>query len=143
MKLFFKKQIKTSLKQGFSLIEIAMVIMIIGVLMAGALGGYRFLARAKEKSNETNMLKLETALEEYKTKIGEYPQDLSELMEGPTDPQLKRKWGLPLVESDKELEDVWGHPYVYARNPKGSEKPFDFYSTGPNNDQKLYSSRSQ
>lgn len=143
MNLFLKKQVSTSLKPGFSLIEIAMVIMIIGVLMAGALGGYRFLARAKEKSNETNMSKLDTALEEYKTKIGEYPQDLSELMDGPTDPQLKRKWGLPLVESEKELEDVWGHPYVYARNPKGSKTPYELYSTGPNNDQQLFSGRSQ
>ena len=63
-------------KSGFSLIEIMIVIMIIGVLAAGTFGGLRWLQRAKLTTTETKLAAMDTMIEQYSTTMGEYPLDL-------------------------------------------------------------------
>ncbi len=131
-----------SARPGFSLIEIMIVILIIGVLMAGAFGGMRFLQRAKESTTRTKMAQLESSLEQYNITIGEYPSELQELIDGPSKPQLQRRWGEPLAEED-ELRDSWNFDFVYSVNPKGSRPPYELYSVGSKGDAQIFSRRSQ
>jgi type II secretion system protein G len=132
----------TSQRQGFSLIEIMIVIMIIGVLAAGAFGGLRYLQRVKESSTRQKLANLDTMIEQYSTTVGEYPSDLQELIDGPSNPQLVRKWGEAIASAD-DLADAWKNPFVYTLNPKGTRPPYELYSIGYKGDSQIFSPRSQ
>lgn len=136
------KQTKLSLRKGFSLIEIVIVISIIGVLAAGAFGGLRLLQRVKESNTRTKLVTLDSTLESYSTTIGEYPSDLTELVEGPQKPQLRKKWGEPMA-SEEDLKDSWGTPFVYEVGAKGARPPYRLYSTGSTGTAQINSPRSQ
>lgn len=129
---------KRILKEGFSLIEIMIVILIIGVLAAGAFVGFRLLKQARESATNTTLANLDAAIEMYNTRLGEYPTDLHELVEGPQKPNLQRKWGEPLAD-EKSLKDAWGHDIVYQLNPKGAIPPYELYSIGSTGTAKIYS----
>lgn len=118
-----------NLKNGFSLIEIMIVILIIGVLAAAAFGGFAYLQRAKATTTDSKLAALDTALETYATRLGEYPTDVRELVEGPSKANLQRKWGEPLIAEDG-LKDGWNQEFVYQLNPKGTRPPYDLYSIG-------------
>lgn len=129
-------------KQGFSLIEIMIVIMIIGVLAAATFGGLRWLQRAKLTTTESKLAAMDTMLEQYNTTIGEYPGDLSELVDGPSKPQLQKRWQEAIASQD-DLLDAWKQPVVYSLSPKGTRPPYELYSIGSKGDAKILSPRSK
>jgi general secretion pathway protein G len=129
-------------KEAFSLIEIMIVIMIIGILAAVAMGGFAYLRRAKESATNTKLATIDVAIEQYNTSIGEYPTDLRELAEGPQKPALQRRWGESLV-TEAELKDGWGQDFVYQLNPKGARPPYDLYSIGSTGTARIMSPRSK
>ncbi len=116
-------------KNGFSLIEIMIVILIIGVLAAVAFGGFAFLQRAKATATDSKLATLDSALESYNLRLGQYPTELRELVEGPSDAKLQRKWGEPLA-NENDLKDGWSQEFVYQVNPKGTRPPYELYSIG-------------
>lgn len=129
-------------KQGFSLIEIMIVIMIIGVLAAATFGGLRWLQRAKLTTTETKLAALDTMIEQYSTTVGEYPVDLQELVEGPSKQQLTKRWQEPIA-SQEDLSDSWKQPFVYTLNPKGTRPAYELYSIGSKGDARILSPRSK
>ncbi|MBA3752209.1 type II secretion system protein GspG [Candidatus Dependentiae bacterium] len=129
-------------KPGFSLIEITIVIMIIGVLAAGAFGGLRMLQRVKASTTNSKLAALDSAIEQYNTMVGEYPTELRELSEGPQKPQLRKKWGEPVATED-ELKDAWGKEFVYTLGAKGARPPYSLESTGSTGDAHILSPKSQ
>lgn len=133
---------KSSNRQGFTIIEIMIVVMIIGIIAAGAFAGMRYLQRVKEQSARTKLAAVDTMLEQYNTLIGEYPAELQELVDGPSKPQFQRRWGEQLAQTD-ELRDPWGQQFVYSVNPKGSRPPYELYSTGSKGDAQIFSPVSQ
>ncbi len=74
---------KTKRNQGFTLIELMIVIAIIGILMAYALPAYRDYT-VKSKRGECNALSdgLKTLIVEYYTKHTTYPANLAALGSG-------------------------------------------------------------
>ena len=131
-----------TLKPGFSLIEIMVVILIIGVLAAGAFGGFRLLQRAKLSTTESKLAAVDTMLETYNNQIGEYPGDLSELVNGPTNQALLKRWGEPLA-TQEELEDGWKQPFMYEKKAKGARPPYELYSIGSKGTAHINSPRSK
>lgn len=131
-----------STKQGFTIIEIMIVVMIIGVLAAGAFGGMRYLQRVKEQTTKTKLAAVDTMLEQYNTSVGEYPTDLQELVDGPSKPQLKKRWG-EAISTEEELRDAWQNELVYEVQPKGARPPYLLYSIGSKGDSQIFSPRSQ
>ncbi len=129
-------------RKGFTIIEIMIVIMIIGVLAAMAFQGFRYLQGVKLRQTQTKLAALDTMLEQYNTDIREYPTELQELIDGPSKPQLQRRWARPLASQD-DLEDAWGQPFMYTLNPRGSRPPYDLYSVGPRGEDMIYSPVSQ
>jgi len=103
--------------QGFTLIEIMVVIIILGVL-AGL-----FIPRIMDRPEEAKQLKariqiesLETALQLYKLDNGSYPdteQGLQALVQQPDTGQVKnwRKGGY--LEKGKLPLDPWGNAFIY------------------------------
>lgn len=130
------------LKKGFSLIEIMIVIMIIGVLAAATFGGFRWLQKARLSTTESKLAALDTMIEQYNTQVGEYPGDLRELMEGPSNQSLKKRWA-ESIANESDLSDSWSQPFVYTRKQKGSRPPYELYSIGSKGDAQIFSPRSK
>lgn len=132
---------KASLKKGFSIIEIVIVIAIIGVLAAAAFGGLRYLQKAKLTATNNKLAAMDSSIETYNTMIGEYPTDLRELVEGPSKQNLQRRWQEPISVED-DLKDSWGQDFVYSLNPKGTRPPYELYSQGSAGNARILSPRS-
>ncbi len=125
-------------KSAFTIIEISIVIAIIGGMLALAFAGFRFLERTRVSATKQKLAQMDATLESYRTEIGEYPQDLNELVTGPQNPKLTRKFSGALVKED-EMRDAWGRDFVYSRGSKGAQPPYDLYSTGPKGETKIFS----
>ena len=118
---------------GFTLIELMVVIVILGVL-AGLIIP-RIMGRPEEARRmkaRVQIESIETALKMYKLDNGPYPsteQGLQALVEAPTVGQLPRAWREGgYLEKGKVPEDPWGNEYVYLS--PGVHGDFDLSSYG-------------
>ena len=117
--------------RGFSLIELMVVIIILGILAMYI--GPKLMGRAdqaKEVQTRVQIEGLETALKLYKLDNGVYPtteQGLQALIEPPdagTIPQNWRKGGY--LEKGKIPKDPWGNEFVYLS--PGTQGDYDITS---------------
>ncbi|MBN2646356.1 MAG: prepilin-type N-terminal cleavage/methylation domain-containing protein [Thiotrichales bacterium] len=60
-------------QQGFTLVEIAIVLVIIGLLLGGVLKGQEMIDSAKIKSDTDTLVALQAASHAYRDRIGAYP----------------------------------------------------------------------
>lgn len=117
---------------GFTLLEMIVVLVIIGLIM-GLVGPRLFgqAEKAKVQTATTQIKMLGGALQTMRLDIGRLPtkeEGLGLLVERPADPKTARKWAGPYLE-DGLPEDPWGNPYEYAPSPSGA-RPFTLYSLG-------------
>ena len=119
--------------RGFTLIEIMIVIVILGIL------AWQVVPRIMGKPEEARRLKakmdissIETALKMYKLDNGVYPsteQGLQALVEAPTIGQLPRKWRQGgYMEKGRIPKDPWDNDYIYLS--PGLHGDFDLLSYG-------------
>ncbi|WP_373097093.1 type II secretion system major pseudopilin GspG [Zhongshania sp.] len=122
---------RISQQSGFSLLEIMVVIVIMGLLIAVvAPNVLQNQDRAMVEKARADISVLEQALDMYKLDNHVYPttnQGLQALIKRPDTGKQPKNY-----RSDgyiKRLpEDPWGTPYVYIQ--PGEHGPFDLYSTG-------------
>ncbi|MBW8016813.1 MAG: type II secretion system protein GspG [Planctomycetes bacterium] len=102
-------------RNGFTIIEILVVVLILGMLAAFVVPGVieRF-GKAKTEIAKAKMNGLITgALEQFALSCGRYPTDdegLAALIDAP--PELEDKWG-PRYLKASQILDPWGNPYIY------------------------------
>lgn len=114
--------------KGFTLLELLVVLVIIG-LLAAYVGPKYFsqIGKSEVKTARAQIAGLEKALEQYRIDVGSYPtteQGLAALMRRPGD---AKRWDGPYLS--KELPtDPWGKPYLY-KSP-GQHGEFDISSLG-------------
>lgn len=115
--------------QGFTLIEIMVVVIIIGIMAAIVIPkvinrpDQARIVRAKQ-----DIASIQSALDLYRLDNGFYPstdQGLQALVTAPTTPPLPQSWHQYL---NKLPVDPWGTPYHYV-NP-GQHSDVDIYSYG-------------
>ncbi|MEM9372155.1 MAG: type II secretion system protein GspG [Planctomycetota bacterium] len=107
-------------RPGFSLIEITAVILLIGVLLAGAaVAILPQVQRAKENSTKNSMQTIETAINSYVVTNNQPPATLSLL--------------IPDYLTEQSATDSWDNPYYYAVT-QGGAKPFQLISGGRDGD---------
>jgi len=118
---------------GFTLIELMVVIVILGIL-AGLIIP-RIMGRPEEARRmkaRVQMESMETALRLYKLDNGFYPsteQGLQALVEAPTVGELPRAWRKGgYLEKGNVPKDPWGNEYVYLS--PGLHGDFDLVSYG-------------
>lgn len=102
-------------EDGFSLIELLIVIVIMGLLMSlVAPTMFSKVDSTKVKTAVAQMQMIEVALDTYRLDIGSYPKTLGELRQSNTD-----GWDGPYIPK-KIPDDPWGHNYNYAApGPQG------------------------
>lgn len=112
-------------QSGFTLIEIVLVVMLIGVVVAFAasriLGGGD---RAKVGLAKAQLQTTADKIEQFKLDVGQYPAQLQDLV---TQPSGRSGWLGPYAKP-VELADPWGNALGYK--VPGSGKPFDLTSLG-------------
>jgi general secretion pathway protein G len=114
--------------QGFTLLELLVVMVIIG-LLAGYVGPKYFdqIGKSETKTAWAQINALGKALDQYRIDTGRYPtseQGLSALTQMPAD---EPKWAGPYLLK-KVPVDPWGRPYLY-KSP-GDNGEYDLYSLG-------------
>ena len=116
------KRKKNSLKSGFTLIEIILVVVIIGIL-AGIglpkLGGKSDQAKIAQAQGNISML--ESAIQEYEILNSDYPTTLDSL--------LDESKGGPFLAKKRIPSDPWGKPYVYSVPGANNTHRFDLSCT--------------
>lgn len=114
---------------GFTLLELLVVILVIGLLASLVAPRYfSQIGKSEAQVTRAQIDALEKALDQYRLDIGRYPtteQGLGALVERPgSDP----KWNGPYMK--KAIPgDPWGRPYQY-RSPGTNNRDFDLMSLG-------------
>ncbi len=120
-------------ERGFTLIEIMVVVVIIGLLAAVIVPTViskvdeARVAKAKE-----DIESIEEALQAYRLDNSVYPstdEGLEALIKKPNDPSITH-WNGPYLQ--RLTKDPWGHPYHYVY-PGTHGQPYDLFTLGADN----------
>jgi len=117
-------------KKGFTLIELMLVVIIIGVLVSMVVP--RLVGRSEEAriaaARADINANISVALDLFELDTGKYPTTEEGLQALLTKPGSAVKWKGPYLK--KEPMDPWGRKYVY-RSPGDHGTDYDLYSYGP------------
>jgi general secretion pathway protein G len=119
---------------GFTLIEILVVVLIIGLL--SAVLATNLIGRADDAKIQlaaTQIRNLEQSLELYRLDNGRYPtgeQGLAALVREPTSEPRPRRYPPGGYVKRDALQDPWGAPYEYVFPGENNSHSFDLSSFG-------------
>jgi len=116
-------------ESGFTLIEMMVVMVIIGLLVA--LVGPNFIRqgeKAKLKAARAQIEMLGTALDTFRLDVGRYPTSQEGLAALRQRPFGIDRWDGPYLKKDIP-KDPWDRPYLYRAPGEGS-RPYDLLSYG-------------
>jgi len=124
-------------RAGFTLMEILIAVMIIGLLGA-MIGPALFNVYKNQQINKTrqDVKGFKDGISMYKMHTNQYPTVLKDLVRRPksSDERVTKKWQGPYIgkEGDTEApEDAWGNKFSYKVTP-GGKHPYELHSWGPN-----------
>lgn len=113
--------------KGFTLIELMLVVIIIGILSAMVMP--RLMGRSDEARTQAAKADIESnlalALDLYEMDTGVYPQGLDSLRSKPSEAE---NWKGPYIK--KNPLDPWSRPYSYKFPGEHNSDSYDLYSLG-------------
>ncbi|HEX7652662.1 MAG TPA: type II secretion system major pseudopilin GspG [Verrucomicrobiae bacterium] len=114
---------------GFTLTEIMLVVVIIGILAAlviPKIAGSSERARVTAATTDING-GIKSALGQYEVDNGFYPKSLNDLL---TQPNNAKNWHGPYFDPPKLPIDPWGNQYIYYFPGKHNASSYDLLSAG-------------
>lgn len=125
---FARRTARSSGQEGFTLVEILVVITIIGLIM-GLVGPrvLTYLSESKEKAAKIQIQSFGSALDLFYLDNGRYPSTSEGLTALVQRPAGAAAWNGPYLKSTLP-NDPWGHPYKY-RSPS-DHGPYEIISLG-------------
>lgn len=113
---------------GFTLLELLVVMVIIGLLV-GYVGPKYFsqLGKSEVKTARAQINALEQALDQYRLDVGHYPGTEDGLNALFTKPSSEARWDGPYLKKSVPA-DPWGTPYQYKY--PGEHGEYDIFSLG-------------
>ena len=115
-------------KKGFTLIEILIVMVILG-LLAALVGPKMFgkVGKSRQKAAKAQISLFETSLDTFRLDMGRYPTSEEGLEALRTKPADSEKWDGPYIPKKVPL-DPWSNPYEYQLPGENGE--YDLTSFG-------------
>lgn len=114
-------------KSGFTLIEVILVVVILGVIAGVAMKGMN-IGGKKEMADKmdagTTIAALSMAVDAYEVMNGTYPPNLEALLDS-------SKPGYPFLRQNKIPMDPWGKPYSYVVPGSHNTHLYDISTTTP------------
>lgn len=112
-------------KSGFTLIEILLVVVIIGILAGIGIPALTGKSEsAKIAQAQANIKSLESALAIYEMNNGAYPSSLDGLLDS-------SKQGFPFLDKQSVPKDPWGNPFSYSAPGSHNTYKFDISCSTP------------
>jgi len=115
-------------QRGFTLVELLVVMVILGLLAALVVPAYLGRERkARSQAAKTQIELLGTALDTFRLDTGRYPTSQEGLAALRTNPGGLPRWDGPYLKKEVPL-DPWGRPYLYES--PGQHGDYDLYTYG-------------
>ena len=114
--------------RGFTLLELLVVMVIIG-LLAGYVGPKYFeqIGKSETKTARAQIDSLGKALDQYRIDVGQYPNTEQGLTALNKNPSTDSRWSGPYLKKNVP-NDPWNKPYLY-KSP-GEHGDYDLYTLG-------------
>lgn len=120
-------------RRAFTLLEVLMVIVILGVLAALIVPQFMGTEkRAKVDLTKAQIEALGSDLERFRLHVGRYPttdEGLAVLLTAPDDEEVAEKWAGPYIK--KPARDAWQNDLIYESPGTYNENSYDLSSAGP------------
>lgn len=123
-----ERKTQTRAESGFTLLELLVVMVIIG-LLAGYVGPKYFtqVGKSEVKTAKAQIVALEQALDQYRLDTGHYPSTEQGLLALFVKPSDEPRWEGPYLKKQAP-PDPWGKPYLYKQ--PGEHGELDLFSYG-------------
>ena len=101
--------------RGFTLLELLVVMVIIGMLAAFVAPRYfAQVGKSQAKAAKAQIVALEQALDQFRLDVGRYPSNEEGLQALNAAPASAPGWGGPYLKKAAP-NDPWGNPFIYAQ----------------------------
>ncbi|MBK8914598.1 MAG: type II secretion system major pseudopilin GspG [Phycisphaerales bacterium] len=130
-----RNRVRGRRRRGFTLFEVLMVIVILGVLAAVIVPSFMNTGEQAKKDLAAQQVStaLRTPLELFKTHTGRYPtseEGLKVLFERPSDETISQKWAGPYLQN-ADVKDPWSRALIYNSPGQYNQGSYDLSSPGP------------
>lgn len=124
----FTSRLRSAQQAGFTLLELLVVLVILGLLVGYVAPKYfAQLGKSEVKTARAQLGALEKALDQYRLDVGHYPTSEQGLASLNVAPGGENRWAGPYLQKAVP-NDPWGRPYIF-KSP-GEHGDFDLYSLG-------------
>ena len=119
--------------EGFTLLEILVVLVILGLVAAVVAGPqiFKYLGTAKTEASKVQIERIAGALDLYRLEVGRYPSEEEGLAALFEEPAGVTTWNGPYLKKKEILVDPWSRPFIYAI--PGDHGEYDLYTLGADN----------
>ncbi len=123
------KSAKKDAEAGFTLMEMLVVLVVIGLIAAVAIPQItKLMGSAKSKSTKVQMETLSASLRYFEMDTGSYPTSEQGLEVLWSMPEPEPGWSGPYLRQERQLKDPWNNEFIYRSPVEGA--PFELISLG-------------